>query len=182
MEPFCDFHYGFRSSQSTANFLTAVSDGILRAFNRTGATQALVLDISKVFDIVWHAGLLHKLKSCGISGQIFDLILPFLSNRRLGVALDGKSSQEYPVKAGVARVFICCPTLFLLNINALPVDVICNIVIYAGDTRYCKCDQVLDLWQQLQLTSELKSGLKDTLGRKWLVDFNPGKTQLVLVD
>ena len=52
MEPFCDFHYGFRSSQSTANFLTAVSDGILRVFNRTGATQALVLDISKVFDIV----------------------------------------------------------------------------------------------------------------------------------
>ena len=39
-----------------------------------------------------HAGLLHKLKSCGISGQIFGLICSFLSNRRLRVVLDEKSS------------------------------------------------------------------------------------------
>ena len=32
---FCDFQYGFRSSQSTANLLTVVSDGIARAFNRS---------------------------------------------------------------------------------------------------------------------------------------------------
>ena len=40
------------------------------AFNRSGATQAVAHDISKAFDRVWHAGL-HKLKSYGISGQIF---------------------------------------------------------------------------------------------------------------
>ena len=34
---------------------------IARAFNRSGATQAVVLDISRAFDRVWHAGLLHKL-------------------------------------------------------------------------------------------------------------------------
>ena len=36
---------------------------------------------SKAFDRVWHAVLLHKLKSHGISGQIFSLISSFLSNR-----------------------------------------------------------------------------------------------------
>ena len=35
---FSDFQYGFRSSQSTANLLTVVSDRIARAFNRAGAT------------------------------------------------------------------------------------------------------------------------------------------------
>ena len=45
--------------------------------------QAKALDISKTFDRVWHAGLLHKLKSYGISGKIFDLISSFLSNRWL---------------------------------------------------------------------------------------------------
>ena len=79
--------------------LIVASDRIARAFNRSGATQTVALDISKAFDRVWHADLLHKLRSYGISGQIFDLV-SFLSNSRLQVVLDGKSSQEYPVNAG----------------------------------------------------------------------------------
>ena len=74
---FSDFQYGFKSSQSTADILTLVSDRIGRAFNRSGATQAVTLDTSKAFDRVWHAGPLHKLKSYGISCQIFGLFLLF---------------------------------------------------------------------------------------------------------
>ena len=109
----------------------------------------------------------------------------FLNNRRLRVVLDGESSEEYPVNAGVPRGSILGPTLFLLYINDLPDDVICNIAIYADDTTlYSKCDQASDLWQQLELASELESDLRDTMdwGRKWLVDFNAGKTQLVSFD
>ena len=58
------------------------------------------LDISKPFDRVWHGSPLYKLTFCGISGKIFGLISSFLSNRRLQV-LDGKSSQEFPINAGV---------------------------------------------------------------------------------
>ena len=132
-----------------------------------------------------NAGLLHKLKFYGVSGQIFGLISSFLSNRRLRVVLDGKSSQEYPVNAGVPQGSILGPTLFLLYINDLPDDVICNIATYADDTTlYSKCDQTSDLWQPLELASELESDLRDTVdwGRKWLVDFNAGKTQLVSFD
>ena len=48
----------------------------------------------------------------------------------------------------------------------------------------CKCDQASDLWQQHELTSELESDLQDTVewGKKWLIDFSAGKTQLVLFD
>ena len=162
-----------------------MSGRIARAFIRCGATRAVALDISKAFDRVWHAGLLHKLKSYGISGQIFGLISSFLSNRWLQVILDGKSSQECPVNAGVPQGSILGPTLSLLYINDLPDDVICNIAIYADDTTlYSKCDQASYLWQQLELASELESDLRDTVdwGRKWLVDFNAGKTQLVLFD
>ena len=73
------------------------------------------------------------------------------------------------------------PTLFLLYINDFPDDVICDIAIYANDTTlYSNCEQASDLWQQLELASELESDLRDTVdcGRKWLVDFNAGKTQL----
>ena len=63
---FSDFQYGFRSSRSTADLLTIVSDRIARAFNRSEATRAVALDISKAFDSFWHAGILHNLKSYGI--------------------------------------------------------------------------------------------------------------------
>ena len=60
---FSDFQYGFRSSRSTSDLLKIVSDRIARAINRSGATLAVTLGISKAFGRVWHAGLLHKLKS-----------------------------------------------------------------------------------------------------------------------
>ena len=52
MWPFSDFQYGFRSSQSTGDILRVVSDRIARAFNRSGATKGVALDISKVFNRV----------------------------------------------------------------------------------------------------------------------------------
>ena len=139
---FSDFRYGFRSAPSTAGLLIVKSDRIARDFIRSGATRAVALDISKVLDRVWHAGLLHKLKSYGISGQIFGLISSFLSNRRLQVVLDGKSSQEYSVNTGVPQGSILGLTLFLLYINDLPNNVICDIAIYVDDiTHHSKCHQ-----------------------------------------
>ena len=94
-------------------------------------------------------------------------------------------AKNAPIDAGIPQGSILGPTLFLLYINDLPDDVICNIAVYVDDTTlYSKCDQESDLWQQLELASELESDLRDTVdwGRKWLVDFNAGKTQLVLFD
>ena len=94
------------------------------------------------------------------------------------MVLDGKSSQEYPVNAGVPQDSILGPTLFLLYINDLLDDFICDIALYADDTTlYSKCDQASDLWQQLELVSELESDLQDTVDwrKKWLFDSNAGK-------
>ena len=63
---FSDFQYGFKSSRSTADLLTVVSDKIGSAFNKFCTTRALTLVISKACDRVW-------LKSFGISCQILGL-------------------------------------------------------------------------------------------------------------
>ena len=76
---FSDFLYSFRTSRSTADLLRVVSDGIARAFKRSRATRAVAYDITRSFERVWYAGLLHKLRSYGISGQILGLISSFVS-------------------------------------------------------------------------------------------------------
>ena len=86
--------------------------------------------------------MLVFLTNLRISSQIFGLISSFLSNSWLLVVLDGKSSQEYTVNAGVPQCSILGPTCFLLYIKDLSDEVICDIAIYADDaTLYSKCDQ-----------------------------------------
>ena len=128
-------------------------DRIVRAFSRSGSTRTVALDLSEAFDRVCYAGLLHTLKSYGVSGQIFVLICSFLSNRRLWAVLDGKSLQEHLANAGVPQGSIHGPTLSTIHINDLPDDVICDIAIYTDGTTICsKCDQSSELESDLQHT------------------------------
>ena len=100
---------------------------------------------------LWHLIYLRLLSGFGIFFTNLSLmefqVRYFLSNRQLRVVLDGKSSQNYPINPGVPQGSILGPTLFLLDINDLPDDIICDIAIYADDsTLYSKCDQASDLW------------------------------------
>ena len=91
------------------------------------------------------------------------------------------------------KILLCWFIWFIMILAARVVSVTrlilpCSNVRIEDDTDdtalYSNCDQASDLWQQLELASELESDLRDTVdcGKKWLVNFNAGKTQLVSFD
>ena len=140
----------------------------------SGATRAVAFDISKAFDRVWHAGLLHKLKSYGISGQINGLFLLFS-------VIDGfmwfwmgslhKNIQlmlEFPKPLFLVLHYSYYTLMTLMMLSVILLSILRILLSILSVIRY------LYLWQQLKLSSEHESALV----QKWLVDFNAGKTQL----
>lgn len=77
----------------------------------------MTLDILKAFDKVWQAGFHHKFKDYGVSGQIFDCILLFLTNHALKIMLNSNASKSFYINAGVTHGFILGLALFLILIN-----------------------------------------------------------------
>ena len=118
---------GFRPSDSCINQLLAITHEIFEAFDCNPALEvrSVFLDISKAFDKLWHEGLLFKLRSMGISGELYNLLGNYLSGRFQKVILNGKTLPQRPVIAGVPQDSILDPLLFLVYINPLDPVVSC---------------------------------------------------------
>ena len=127
---------GFRPSDSCINQLLAITHEIFEAFdcNPSLEVRSVFLDISKAFDNVWYKGLIYKIKSMGISGELLNLLENYLSDRYQGVVLNDQTSSWTPVLAGVPQGSILGPLLFLIYINDLPNELQSNAKLFADDT------------------------------------------------
>jgi len=70
--------------------------------------------------IVWKDGLLIKLKRLGITGNMYEWIRDFLTNRTIQVRLGNKLSEKLPLENGTPQGSAISPLLFLLMINDFP--------------------------------------------------------------
>ena len=128
--------YNFLLEDSCINQLLAITHEIFEAFdcNPPLEVRSVLLDMSKAFDKVWHKVLLHKLKSMGISGNLFNLLENYLSGRFQRVVLYGQTSSWRPVLACVPQGSIVGSLLFLVYIKDEPNGLKSNAKLFADDT------------------------------------------------
>ena len=128
------------------------------------------LDISKAFDKVWHDGLLYKLESFGISGNLMKLFHSYLNNRQQRVVLNGQYSKWAPILAAVPQGSILGPLLFLIYINNLPKNLKSSAKLFTGDTSLFS-----NVYNATECANLLNEHLKKILewAFNWKMLFNP---------
>ena len=163
---------GFRPSDSCVNQLLIITHEIFSSFdcNPSLEVRSIFLDISKAFDKVWHEGLLYKLKSFGISGNLLNLIKHYLTDRFQRVLLNGQCSNWQPVLAGVSQESILGPLFFLIYINDLPDGLKSNVKLFADDTS------LSSVVKNKEENASDQTNDHDTISKwafNWKMSFNP---------
>ena len=163
---------GFRSFDSCANQLLTITHKIFSSFDCNPSLEvcSIFLGISKAFDKVWHEGLLYKPKSFGISGDLLNLIMHYLTDRSQRVLLNGQCSNWQTILAGVPQGSILGPLVFLIYINDLPDRLKSKIKLFADDTSLFsvvknKEESASDLTNDLDMISKW--------AYNWKISFNP---------
>ncbi len=128
-----DRQYEFRKGRSTGDLLSLLTDSWPSSLGRFGETFSVALDISEVFDWVWHKSLLSKLPSFGFYPSLCSFISSVLSERSISVVVDSHCSSPKPINSGVPQDSVLSPTLILLFMNDLSVTN-CPIHSYGDDS------------------------------------------------
>ena len=125
---------GFKPLDSAMNQLLMVTHKIYMALEHGQDVIMVFLDISKAFDRVWHDGLVHKLKTLGISGHLLEWLTNYLKDRLQRVFINGYHPDWTKIPAGVPQGSILGPLLFLIYVNDITLDIHSDIYLYADDT------------------------------------------------
>ncbi len=116
--------------------ITQLVNVLDRELDRGNQIDVLYLDMSKAFDKVSHAKLLHRLRQFGFGGNILKWFRSYLNNRHQRTTILGATSKSLPVASGVPQGSILVPLLFLLYEDHLSNAVrASNIATFADDTK-----------------------------------------------
>ena len=170
--------FGFRKNRSTADLLLKKASEWNKSLDSGKTTFVIALDIAGAFDRVWHAGLISKLKSLGINGNLLHLIENYLEERTMQVVVDGFKSTEYNIEASVPQGSVLGPLLWNIYFNDL-LNLVDEACAYADDcTLDFSCDK--DDVHIVQKINEILQKIQ-TWGERWQVSFASEKSQLMVI-
>lgn len=168
--------HGFRCGLSCETQLCGTYHTLAKNTEAQLATHAVVLDYSKAFDRVPHQLLLEKLQLFDLEPHLIGWIHSFLCGRTQRVALGGAYSHEIEVTSGVPQGSVLGPTLFLLYINDLPIELNCGVSLFADDTLIYQT--VRDGIEENRFQENIDR-LKEWSDR-WMMNFNTAKCSVIL--
>ena len=163
------FQSGFQTGDSIVNQLLHMYNDFAKALDEGKEVRVVFLDISKAFDKVWHKGLIFKLQSIGISGNLLEWFTDYLANRKQRVCLNGHASSWKIPNAGVPQGSILGPLLFIIYINDIVNHIRTNIRLFADDTTLY---EIIDdpLLTGININTDLRTIM--SWAKTWLVMFN----------
>lgn len=172
-----DFQFGFKREHATTQQLLRITEHINNNFRTSTPTAAVLLDVEKAFDRVWHAGLLYKLQQFEIRHDMVTLIRQYLLNRTFSVKIDGEESTTRSIKAGVPQGSVLGPLLYNIYTSDIPRPTRSEIGQFADDTI---------VYYSNRKPTSIKIALQKDLNQisiwfsKWRIKINERKTQAIL--
>ena len=132
--------FGFRKNMSSAQTICSIHVKIIKNIECSLYTCCVILDLTKAFDAVNHAILLHKIEhDSGVRGLLLQLFKSYLLKRYQCTKINNYKSSLLKVSCGVPQGSSLDPLLFLLYINDLPQVSRFDTTLFADDTILSPC-------------------------------------------
>ena len=111
---------GFRKGDSTVwQLLARFTQNLLERRHQHNFSLVCFFDLSKAFDTVWHRGLLAKVASFNIGGNVLRWLENYLSCRVQQIRVSGSLSQPLEVCSGVPQGSILGPLVVAVAVEIL---------------------------------------------------------------
>ena len=174
--------FGFRRGLGPSDLLTGQHHKWSATSGLGGSVEVLAVDIAGAFDKVFHTGVLHKLRNIGVKGHLLDWLRDYLTGRSLEVVIGGKSSDRYPISAGVPQGSILGAFLFLVYVNDADSCLApgSEMGTFADDITLYACFNTRDDAIQADSLQASVNALH-AWRTKWHVKFEPSKSQLLRI-
>ena len=163
---------GFRKKQGTMDTLLQIEQEIRVSLNKKLCSVFVYIDLQSAFDSIWGRGLIYKLMTLGIRGNLLKILNSFFENRENKVLFNNSFSTPFNIAAGTPQGSVLSPTLFNLMLQDIPQDSLIQSFIYADDITFCSSNK-----NPMQAAVDLQRYLDSFIAwtKEWGLRVNPDK-------
>ena len=130
--------YAFRPFASCECCLIALMDKLTEILSYSCNKYVVLIstDISKAFDMLNHANVLHALVNCNIEDNVYNWCISYLENHSQCTSFNNNTSPYLPINKGVIQGSSLGPILFIVAFSDLQVHSKINTSIMYADDIY----------------------------------------------